>query len=146
MALMELTVLKAPCGHGRYVGTRAYPLYFAGSAAKREGLEWDDTIQTAWRWEWQDTAFDHAKAAWEKWYRDHPRPEIEPWNPPPLTMTCACGTPIVLTGETDLEDGAEGWSGECPACGLSVDVWDSEEKQLYTQQRQAAYKRAYREW
>ncbi len=151
---MALVVLEAPCGHGRYVGEPAFPPAITGLREMIAGSGYDIpatekaliAIMNGYKWEWQDTAFDQAKTAWEKWYKDNPQPEIEPWNPPPLTMTCACGTSVTLAGERDSEDLAEGWMGKCPNCELSIDVWDSEKKQPYTQERDATYKRAYRGW
>lgn len=133
-------VLEAPCGHGRYVGGLAFP-------PQLEERDNDaETVREGYEWEWQDTAFDDARSAVSQWHQEHPYPTREPWNPPPLTITCACGTPITLVGEEELEDSAEGWSGVCPTCELSAYAWDSEGKQSYTQKREAAFERAYKKW
>ncbi len=137
-------LLKAPCGHGHFVGKRP--------PGDRGLQEWLEGIRdaTQWHesdfmWTWHGPEYAAAEAAQDRYEEDHPYPDWDPWDPPALRMTCACGTALTLTGIVDDILGA-GWSELCYTCGMEYWVTDVGESHAYSQGRLRRYKEAVKAW
>ena len=133
----ETKRMRLACGHGEYRGYR-------GDLTAWLLME---PQPSPWRWEWWDApalAQELARATY-----DQTRPTREPWNAPPLTLTCVCGAPVpCLAVDEDEEDGIlEGWKGGCAQCGLILQVPEGGRTTLaYHTERQARYGEAVALW
>lgn len=139
VGLVLVVGLDAPCGHGRFVGWRGMALIVPGET---------EDASVDFRWDWRDMAYEEAWRVYNAHLVARPRPVMPPWDPPPLSMTCACGTVVTLEGENSLDwdDSVEGWGGECPQCGLTFGVVDDDLRQPYNQARHAQYQAALEAW
>ena len=129
-------IIKMPCGHGQFVGTA--PMVIA------EVL----TDYQLYRWEWMDQVYLTALSTLHQYDETTPYPTRPLWDPPPLSITCACGTQIELKGSTGLEgvgDG-NGWEGGCPTCGLTFTVADLKNRHPYSQGLWTPFEKAVRRW
>ncbi len=132
----ETKRMRLACGHGEYRGYRDLTAWLLM-----------EPQPSPWGWEWWDTtalAQEAARAAY-----DLTRPRREPWDPPPLTLTCVCGAPVpCLAVDEDEEDGIrEGWEGGCAHCGVILQVPEGgRTTRAYQTERKARYGEAVALW
>ena len=156
IAAIEEMVYRAPssivftltCGHGEYRGIRPSFWKRGLSAITPQGADFSsEDMLIRWQWTWWDTealAQEAARAAY-----DLTRPRREPWDPPPLTLTCVCGAPVpCLAVDEDEEDGIrEGWEGGCAHCGVILQVPEGgRTTRAYQTERKARYGEAVALW